>query len=109
MRKASKVLFVQMLAKKGIKQFGERAVAAMIKGFTQIHNGPMPGKLVVAAVDPRTLDKNQKRAALEAANLIQEKRSGVIKGRTCANERKQKLFIKDSQMYSSITIYHWKL
>ena len=101
---SSEVMFVQMSAKKGIKQFGERAVAAMIKEYRQIDNGPMPGKPVVEAVDVRTLSMEQRRSALEAVNLIQEKRSGLIKGRTCANGSKQKLYIKDGEFYSSPTV-----
>jgi len=49
-----------MSAKRGIKTFGERAVAAMIKEFKQIHEGPMPGKPVVRPVDPHTLSSEQK-------------------------------------------------
>jgi hypothetical protein len=101
---ASGVLFAQMSAKKGIKQFGERAIAAMIQEFKQIDTGPMPGKPVVAAVDPKTITTSQKKQALEAVHIIQEKRTGAVKGRTCANGKKQKLYIKDGELYASPTV-----
>jgi len=104
MNRATGVLFTQMSAKKGIKKFGERAIAAMIKEFKQIHEGPMPGKPVVRPVDPHTLSLEQKKQALEAVTLIKEKRSGMLKGRTCANGKKQKLFLKENESYSSPTV-----
>ncbi len=85
-----------MSAKKKINKFGERAIAAMIKEFKQIHEGPMPGKPVVRPVDPHTLSLEQKKQALEAVTLIKVKRSGMLKGRTCVNGKKQKLFLKEN-------------
>jgi len=55
------VSFTQMSAKRGIKKFGERAVAAMIKEFKQIHEGPMPGKPVVRPVTRYHSSKRNKR------------------------------------------------
>ena len=49
--KACDVMFTQMNAKKGIKLFGERAIAAMFKEFKQMDQGPMPGKPVFAPID----------------------------------------------------------
>ena len=60
MNRATGVLFTQMSAKRGIKKFGERAVAAMIKEFKQIHEESMPGKPVVRLVDPHMLSSEQK-------------------------------------------------
>ncbi len=102
--RATGVLFTQMSAKKGIKKFGERAIAAMIKEFKQIHEWPMPGKPVVRPVDLRTLSLEQKKQVLEAVTLIKEKRSGMLKGRTCANGKKQRLFLKENESYSSPTV-----
>jgi len=44
MKLACDVIFTQMTAKKGFKQFGAKAVAAMIKEFTQLNEGAVPGK-----------------------------------------------------------------
>ena len=60
MNRATGVLFTQMSAKKGIKKFGERAVAAMIKEFKQIHEGPMPGKPVIRPVALSLEQKNKR-------------------------------------------------
>ncbi len=61
-----------MSAKKGIKKFGERAVAAMIKEFKQIHEVPMSGKPVVRPVDPHTLSLEQKTSVV-SSNFNQRK------------------------------------
>ena len=74
MRKAVGIVLTQMSAAKGIAKFGERAVAAMIKELKQLDEGPMPGKRAVAPVNPDTLSKDEKSRALEAVNLIKEKR-----------------------------------
>eukprot|EP00957_Ditylum_brightwellii_P188580 14356319-Ditylum_brightwellii.AAC.1 len=69
-----------MSAKKGIKMFGERAIAAMLKEFKQLVDGAVPGKLVITPIDLDGLDYEQKQQALEAVNLIKENRDGTIKG-----------------------------
>jgi hypothetical protein len=98
---ANSVMFTQMNAKKGIKLFGERAVAAMFKEFRQMNEGPMPGKPVFGPQDASKLTPLQKKMTLEAVNLIKEKRCGKIKGRTCANGSKQKRYLKtDESVYS---------
>lgn len=79
---ACDVMFTQMSAKKGIKMFGERAIAALLKEYNQMDKAPMPGKPVFGAVDYHTLSVQEKKEALEAVNLIKEKRDGKIKGRT---------------------------
>jgi hypothetical protein len=98
---ANSVMFTQMNAKKQIKLFGERAVAAMFKEFRQMNEGPMPGKPVFGLQDTSKLTPLQKKMTLEAVNLIKEKRCGKIKGHTCANRSKQKRYLKtDESVYS---------
>jgi KUP system potassium uptake protein len=87
-RIAVNVMFAQMSAAKGIKLFGERAVAAMFKEYNQLHDMSVFGK-----VDPDTLTHEQKKKALRAINLIKEKRCGKIKGRTVADGRPQRDYI----------------
>ena len=83
--------------------FGERAIAALLKEYNQMDKGPMPGKPVFGAVDYHTLSVQEKKEALEAVNLIKEKRDGKIKGRTCANGSKQRQYLKDGEnVYSPI-------
>ena len=67
-------MFTQMSAKEGIKQFDEKTIAAMVKELKQLNNGAMRGKPVVVPVpiDPSKLTKFEKRAALDAVNLIKK-------------------------------------
>ena len=103
---ALKVLFLspQMSARKGIKEFGERAIAAMIKEFTQLDQGAFPGKPVVEPVDYSTLTEEEKAMAMDAINLIKEKRGGTVKGRTCANGSKQRKYLKEDESVASPTV-----
>ena len=60
MNRATGVLFTQMSLRRALNKFGERAVAAMIKEFKQIHEVLMSGKPVVRPVDPHMLSLEQK-------------------------------------------------
>ena len=73
-------VMTQMTAKKGIKEFGQEAVAALMQAFAQMENLD-----VYEAVDARLLTRQQRRAALRAINLIKRKRDGTLKGRTVAD------------------------
>ena len=102
--KADEQRYAQMPAKKGIKLFKKRAIAAMMKEFKQLVNGAVPGKSVVEGVDPKKLTRLDIEKALEAVNLIKEKRSGEIKGRTCANGSQQWRYLKKYETVSSPTL-----
>ena len=45
------IMFPQIPAKKGIKQFGEREVAAMFKEYQQLDDGPIPGNPVSGTIN----------------------------------------------------------
>ena len=100
---ACDVMFTQMNAKKGIKLFGERAVAAMFKEYKQLDKGPMPGKPVFGPISYNSLSRKEVNEALEAVNLIKEKRNGKIKGRNCANWSKQRQYLKEGETVYSPT------
>ena len=53
---------------------------ALLQEFCQLNS-----KNVFEPLDASTLTTSQKREALRAVNLIKEKRSGKLRGRTCAN------------------------
>ena len=93
-----------MLAKRGIKLFKERAIAAMISKFTQLDQGAMPGKPVVIPIHPRNITAQHKQQVLEAVNLIRRKKCRKIKGCTCADGSKQQDYLKDGKDYLSPTI-----
>ena len=69
----------------------------MVKEWTKIDRGTMPGKPVVVPIDVGALTYKEKGRALEAVNLIKDKRDGKIKGRTCADAIKQKIFLKEDE------------
>ncbi len=75
----------QMTARAGIKKHGEVAVQAIFAEFAQIED-----KNVIAPLDASKLTPQQRKDALRAISLIKEKRCGKIKGRTCADGRKQR-------------------
>ena len=55
-------------------------------------------------IDPDILTPEEKKQALEAVNLIKEKRDGKVKGRTCANGKKQRKYVKEGSILSSHTV-----
>ena len=104
MQTAMRVCFTQMSAKQGFKQVGEEAVAAMIKEYKQLNDGPMPGKPVVEAIDTSKLSKEDLKKALDAVNLIKLKRCGKVKGRSCLNGSKQRKYLKPDESVASPTV-----
>eukprot|EP00957_Ditylum_brightwellii_P112103 8547613-Ditylum_brightwellii.AAC.1 len=96
--------YQQIPAKKDFKLFGEQAFAAMAKEFKQLTEGAVPGKPVIALVNPKTLTRSSIEQALEAVNLIKEKRNGKIKDRTCANGSKQWKYLKEDESVASPTV-----
>ena len=85
----------QVGMKEGVKRFGESAINAVLKEFAQPHDKE--------TFDPRradTLTERQKRAALNLITLVTEKRCGKIKGRACADGRKQRRYIKREDVAS---------
>ena len=78
---------LQVSAKKGIKMFGERALEALAKEYAQLDSLDVFIPMLAAE-----LTFEQRRNALNAIDLIAEKRCGKIKGRTVADGRKQRPF-----------------
>ena len=67
---SQKVIFTQMNAKKGVKIFGERAIADIFKEYKHVDDGLMPSKPVVAHFYPDGLTPLDKKKIVEAVNLI---------------------------------------
>jgi len=61
-----------MCAKKGFKEFGERAKITMISDYRQLDKGPN-GKHVVQGVMSNDMTFQERKSVLEAVNLIKEK------------------------------------
>jgi hypothetical protein len=89
------ILMNQMTAKKGVKEYGDRAVKAIMKEYDQLDKKN--------AFEPRlvkTLTKEERARALRSITLIKEKRSGVIKGRTVADGRPQRKYKAPEDVHS---------
>eukprot|EP00957_Ditylum_brightwellii_P028037 2117083-Ditylum_brightwellii.AAC.1 len=74
----------QMSAKKGLKVFGDRGIAALEKELKQLIH-----REVMHPVDVKSLTRDQKISALRYLMFLKEKRSGEVKGRGCTDRRKQ--------------------
>ena len=72
---------------------------ALFSEFAQLHD-----KKVMRAIRASDLTHQQKKAALHAINIIKEKRDGKVKGRTCADGRKQRgLYTKEETASPTIS------
>ena len=91
-------LFSQMGFKAGLKKFGKKAENAVNKEFFQLN--------AYDCVEPRSdLTAEQRRKALEYIMTIKKKRNGTIKGRGCADGRKQRAYlIKDEVSSPTVSL-----
>ena len=71
--------------KKGLRLFGEDGEAAVTKELQQLHD-----REVLEPNHPNELTKEQHARALSHLMFLKMKRNGTIKGRGCADERKQR-------------------
>ena len=88
-------VMTQMSARVGLRKHGERAEEALLQEFMQMRDLD-----VYEILDPMKLSHEQKKAALRALNLLQEKRNGKLKGRTVADGRKQRPLYTKSETAS---------
>jgi hypothetical protein len=89
------ILLTQMTANKGVKEYGDRAVSAIIKEYDQLDKKN--------AFQPRyfkSMTSEERARALRSITLIKEKRSGVIKGRTVADGRPQRKYKAAEDVHS---------
>ena len=94
----------QFSAYKGIKEYGERAIAAMTKELMQLDRGAVKDKPVIEAISHDILTDEDKRKALDAVNIIELKRDGRLKGRSCANGSKQRSYLSEYDSVASPTV-----
>ena len=78
----------QMSMKKGLKVFGAGGYATVKQEMQQLHD-----RRVMQPVRRKDLSPAQKREALGYLMFLKKKRCGKIKGRGCANGRKQRAYI----------------
>ena len=92
------VLLTQYSMNKGIKLFGTKGTDAVETELRQLHD-----RKVIKPVLPADLSKEHKWKSLAYLMFIKEKGCGKIKGRGCANGRKQRVLM-DKEDTSSPTV-----
>ena len=78
----------QMSLKAGLRRFGEDGVKAVEKEMRQLHD-----QGVMAPVHKKCLTHEQRKEALAYLMFLKRKRCGKVKGRGCADGRKQRVYI----------------
>ncbi|KAL7559815.1 hypothetical protein ACA910_003979 [Epithemia clementina (nom. ined.)] len=73
--------------KKGLEVFGEEGQQAVLEELQQLHE-----RKVILPKEAADLTPEQKRTSLEYLMFIRRKRDGLLKGRGCADGRKQRLY-----------------
>ena len=81
------VALTQYNLKKGLERFGQPAADTVYKEMKQLHD-----RKTIRPCYVYKLTKLEKRKALAYLMFIKEKRCGTIKGRGCADGRKQRLY-----------------
>ncbi|GKY97397.1 hypothetical protein MPSEU_000698200 [Mayamaea pseudoterrestris] len=77
----------QMNMRQGLKAFGDAGVEAVRKEMQQLHD-----RHVMKAVPQCTLTPQQRKDALAYLMFLKRKRCGTVKGRGCADGRKQRAY-----------------
>jgi hypothetical protein len=81
------ICFTQYTMKKGLKLFGNKGIEAIRKEMQQFEDLD-----VGEPINPQDLSMEQRERVLEYLMYLKEKRDGRIKGRGCADGRKQRLW-----------------
>jgi hypothetical protein len=92
------VIMTQLSLKKGLLAFGDEGAAAVMNELKQLHD-----KDVMEPRPANMLTKEEKRRALQYLMYLKKKRCGRIKGRGCADGRKQRVY-KSKEESSSPTV-----
>jgi hypothetical protein len=82
-----KMVMTQYSVKKGLKIFGEAGAEAIVKEMKQLHDR--------SVIQPRLasmLTRDEKKKSLNYLMFLKKKRCGRIKGRGCADGRKQRVY-----------------
>ena len=79
------VVMNHMTLKQGIKQFGKKGSDAAFEEMNQLHK-----REVFKPLNVSSMTEEEKRQAIGSLIFLKEKRDGTIKGRACADGRKQR-------------------
>lgn len=72
----------------GIKRYGEKAVEAVLTEYAQLNE-----KGVFEPIFVDKLTTKQRKIVLNLITMVKRKRCGKVKGRACADDRKQRKYI----------------
>ena len=78
-------LLTQYHVSKGVKVFGQDGIDAVLAELQQLHD-----RMVMDPTNPTEMSAEEKKAALQYLMFLKRKRCGRIKGRGCADGRKQR-------------------
>ena len=92
---AAHYLFLQLTARRGIQKYGQRAVDAIKSECEQMNN-----KRVFIPKKYHELTSAQRRRAMRAITMVEEKKTGTIKGRTVADGSMQRIYIDAAEAAS---------
>ena len=77
---------------KGIKVFGQKGIDAVSKEMQKFHD-----REVIIPNNPSQLTKEGSRRSLPYLMFLKEKRDSTIRGRGCADGRRQRLYMAKDQ------------
>ena len=83
------MLMTQYGIKKGLELFEQEGIDAVLKELQQMHD-----LKVVEPIEPSKVTKEMRQKALNYLMFLKRKRTGDVKGRGCADGRKQKLYVR---------------
>jgi hypothetical protein len=89
------IMMTQHSLKKVLQLYGEDAVQAVLKELKQVHD-----RKVMTPKKLKSLSPSERRAALQYLMFEKRKRCGTIKGRGCADGRKQREYITKEEASS---------
>ena len=89
------LVMTQMSARKGIKQFGKKAIEALATEWKQLDD--------LSIFKGRTFESlmaQERKQALRTVQLIKQKKDGKIKGCTCVNGSRQRYYTAEEEATS---------
>ena len=92
------IVMTQHSIKKGLKLYGEAGAEAVLNEMKQLHD-----RDVIEPKSPNMLTNEEKKQALHYLMFLKKKRCGRIKGRGCADGRRQRIY-KTKEEISALTL-----
>jgi hypothetical protein len=89
------IIFTQYNLKQGIQKFGDNGKAAVLVELQQLYD-----RSVMDPINKYDLTAEERKGALRYLMFLKEKRCGTIKGRGCADGRKQQDYMTKQETFS---------